>query len=108
MQAFCRVFRIGQEKETFITRFVIKNSVDEKLQALQQDKKEAIDAAIGDDGKRLAKLSLEDLLRLFGPVQDEDGGKEFILVDDEDEYADTMPTIANEHEDNAYVPPPNM
>jgi len=107
MQAFCRVFRIGQDKETFITRFVIKNTVDEKLQALQQEKKETIDAAIGDDGKRLAKLSLQELLRLFGPVQDEDG-KQFILVDDEDEYADTMPTIANEHEDNVYVPPPNM
>ena len=107
MQAFCRVFRIGQEKETFITRFVIRNTVDEKLQALQEDKKERIDAAIGDDGKREAKLSLQELLRLFGPVQD-DEGKEFILVDDDDEYADTMPTIANEHEDNAYVPPPNM
>jgi len=107
MQAFCRVFRIGQEKETFITRFVIKNTVDEKLQRLQEDKKETIDAAIGDDGKRQAKLSLTELMRLFGPVQGEEG-REFILVDDGDEYADTMPAIANEHEDNTYVPPPHL
>ena len=81
MQAFGRVFRIGQEKETFITRFVIKNTVDEKLQALQQKKKDTIDAAIGDDGQRLAKLSLQELLRLFGPVEDDDA-KEFLFVDD--------------------------
>lgn len=28
MQAFCRVFRIGQQKETRMARFVIKNSID--------------------------------------------------------------------------------
>lgn len=27
-QAFCRVFRIGQQKETRMTRFVVKNTID--------------------------------------------------------------------------------
>ena len=99
-QAFCRVFRIGQDQETFITRFIVKNTVDEKLQNMQEYKRETIEAAIGDDGSRLAKLSMAELLRLFGPVQDEESGKEFILVDDEDEFAGPVPNIPSDHEDN--------
>ena len=98
-QAFCRVFRIGQDQETFITRFIVKNTVDEKLQDMQEYKRERIEAAIGDDGSRQAKLSMAELLRLFGPVRGEDG-KEFILVDDEDEYAAPSPTIPSAHDDN--------
>ena len=89
-QAFCRVFRIGQALETHITRFVVKNTVDEKLQLMQDDKQEAIDAAMGDDGTRLAKLSLGELMRLFGPVQEDATHKEFIIVDDEDEYTSEL------------------
>ncbi|MCJ1390904.1 hypothetical protein MMC18_003765 [Xylographa bjoerkii] len=92
-QAFCRVFRIGQALETHITRFVVRNTVDEKLQLMQDAKQEAIDAAMGDDGTRLAKLSLGELMRLFGPVQEDAAHKEFIIVDDEDEYASGLPDI---------------
>ncbi|MCJ1477620.1 hypothetical protein MMC13_006293 [Lambiella insularis] len=96
-QAFCRVFRIGQTEETKIVRFVVRNTVDDKLQSLQLDKKANIDAAMGDDGTREAKLSLSELLRLFGPVREDAMHKEFIIVDDEEEY-DAMPQDRNTDE----------
>jgi hypothetical protein len=86
-QAFCRAFRIGQQQETFVTRFVIRNTVDEMLYDLQEKKKkESIDTTIGDDVKRLDNLPLKDLLRLFGPDIDEDGKES--IIDDEEESAE--------------------
>ncbi|KAL8912493.1 MAG: hypothetical protein Q9171_002506 [Xanthocarpia ochracea] len=84
-QAFCRVFRIGQESETFITRFVAKNTVDEKLLEMQKRKEEEIGGAM-DDEKMLQALSLEELIGLFGQVEVDEQGKGFILVDDEGEF----------------------
>ena len=80
-QAFCRVFRIGQNNATFITRLVVKNTVDEKLQTLQDSKQEVIGAAI-DDSKMLDQLSLPELMRLFGPVMTGEDRRPFILVDE--------------------------
>lgn len=91
--AFCRVFRIGQENETFITRFVAKNTVDDKLQQRQEVKAKAIGEAI-DDKKMLQALSLHELMALFGQVVvDPDNQKPFILVDDEGEYDNDNPPI---------------
>ena len=81
-QAFCRVFRIGQTEETYITRFVVKNSIDEKLEKLQKEKDAAIFTAI-DDSRMLRTLSVKNLMRLFGPVRHEEDGKPFILVNDD-------------------------
>jgi hypothetical protein len=49
----------------------------------KRKKKDSMDLAIGDDNKRLQKLSLDELLHLFGPDTGE-GGK--------------LPTIPNEEE----------
>ncbi|MCJ1402525.1 hypothetical protein MMC11_005745 [Xylographa trunciseda] len=95
-QAFCRVFRIGQIQETHITRFVVKNTVDEKLQNMQIDKQADIDSAMGDDGTRQAKLSLSELIRLFGPVHKDGTHKEFIIVDDEHEFETEVPELPDD------------
>lgn len=42
-QAFCRVFRIGQEKETRMTRFVVENTIDAAMMALKEKKEKEID-----------------------------------------------------------------
>ena len=84
-QAFCRVYRIGQESETFITRFVVKNTVDEKLQEMQNVKCETIGATI-DDRKMLDQLTLTELMRLFGTVTVDEDEKALIIVEDDDEY----------------------
>ncbi|KAF2199121.1 hypothetical protein GQ43DRAFT_347720, partial [Delitschia confertaspora ATCC 74209] len=79
-QAFCRVFRIGQHETTFMTRFCVKNTVDERLIQMQETKQEEIDSVMEDGGSTLSKLNIRDLMRLFGPVADDDNGKPFILV----------------------------
>ncbi|KAL8733583.1 MAG: hypothetical protein Q9166_001991 [cf. Caloplaca sp. 2 TL-2023] len=89
-QAFCRVFRIGQTSETFITRFVARNTVDDKLLQMQKHKAEAIGHAI-DDEKMLQALSLRELMGLFGQVRVDEEDHPFILVDDEGEYDNENP-----------------
>ncbi|KAF2816286.1 uncharacterized protein BDZ99DRAFT_433386 [Mytilinidion resinicola] len=81
-QAFCRVFRYGQESKTYMTRFCVRNTVDEKLINMQERKTAEIDEVMEDDGKTMKKLGMRDLLRLFGPVREAEDGTPFILVDD--------------------------
>ncbi|KAL8968913.1 MAG: hypothetical protein Q9183_002248 [Haloplaca sp. 2 TL-2023] len=89
-QAFCRVFRIGQESETFISRFVVRNTVDERIQAMQEKKQRAINQAIDDD-TMLREMTLQELMGLFGDVQLDEDDKPFILVDDEGEFDKEAP-----------------
>ncbi|KAI9821629.1 MAG: hypothetical protein M1827_002210 [Pycnora praestabilis] len=102
-QAFCRIFRIGQEEETHISRFVVANTVDEKLQNMQDGKQIAIGAAMGDNGNRPGKLSLTQLMKLFGPVEEDAEHRAFIIADDDDEYERTVPTIIIDDDDNISV-----
>lgn len=84
-QAFGRVFRIGQHKETYVSRFVIKNSVDGRLLSMQADKIRTIDRAMQDaDAEVVQPLSLADLASLFGHLR-EDGGVMQVEADYEDE-----------------------
>eukprot|EP01083_Nonionella_stella_P043427 117144_1 len=45
-QAIDRVHRIGQEKHVFITRMIIKTSVEERILALQRDKQKIADSIL--------------------------------------------------------------
>ena len=87
-QAFCRVFRIGQGSETFITRFVVNKSADEKLIEMQL-KKNALIAQAMDDRTVLSKLTTTDILRLFGEVKLDKDKRPFIYLD-EDEKLDRI------------------
>jgi SNF2 family DNA or RNA helicase len=51
-QAFCRVFRIGQQDETFMSRMCVKNTVDERLIEMQKEKQKEIDEVMEDRGKK--------------------------------------------------------
>ncbi|KAI9713031.1 MAG: hypothetical protein M1820_001016 [Bogoriella megaspora] len=97
-QAFCRVFRIGQEEETEIARFVVKDTVDTKLTAMQVTKSEIVSTAMGDQ-MRPNQLPLKVLLRLFGPMNDNDQEREFILVDDENDYDEGAPPLQADEEE---------
>jgi hypothetical protein len=44
-------FRIGQEKEVEVVRFVVKNTIDSDMVAMQNRKTKEINMAIGDGGK---------------------------------------------------------
>lgn len=54
-QAFCRVFRIGQKEETYMSRFCVKNSVDDRLMAMQIRKRKEIAEVMEDNGKTVKK-----------------------------------------------------
>jgi len=68
-QAIDRVHRIGQTKEVKVTRFVIHNSVEERILELQE-KKRLTSASIWNNQEAnrqaLSRLTLEDLRLLFG------------------------------------------
>ncbi|KAI9649741.1 hypothetical protein NHQ30_002322 [Ciborinia camelliae] len=90
-QAFGRIFRIGQNKETWMTRIVVRNSVDMRLLGMQDWKLRACEKAIDDDGQGGASgsgggtLNLSQLARLFGFLKtDEDNN----LVAIEPDYDD--------------------
>ncbi|KAL6719078.1 hypothetical protein ACLMJK_003313 [Lecanora helva] len=98
-QAFCRVFRIGQTEETFLTRFVIKDTIDERLLRMQKRKDRIIEAAM-DDRTVLSKLTLEDMMQLFGDVAYNDNAKPFIYTDDDPEKETSVWPMHPEEEDD--------
>jgi SNF2 family DNA or RNA helicase len=70
-QAFGRVYRIGQHKETFVSRFVAKNTIDQRLLSMQADKIKTIDRAMQDtDASIMEPLSTTDLASLFGHLRE--------------------------------------
>ncbi|KAF2432590.1 hypothetical protein EJ08DRAFT_695349 [Tothia fuscella] len=97
-QAFCRVFRIGQEQETSMTRFVVEKTVDENMIRMQERKQHEIDRVM--DGEKRKKLTITELLSLFGEVEEGDDGQPFILVEDRH----TIPNPADKgDEDEMYA-----
>jgi len=97
-QAFARVFRITQTKETRFTRFVIKNSIDSAMQATKDRKQMEIDEVM-DDSRRNEQLSVEELMRLFGEVREDDEGKPFIFAEGDDRDDHRLVTVDEEDED---------
>lgn len=91
-QAFYRVYRIGQVKETHLSRLVVKNTIDEAIMALQESKQIDIDAAM-EESRKTSKLNPEELLGLFGKVTKDDKGRPFVFAhhgDDEGQEAQRL------------------
>jgi SNF2-related domain/Helicase conserved C-terminal domain len=63
-QAADRAHRIGQERPVMVYRLVALGTVEERILALQEQKRGLFDAALGDAG-RAAALTREDLLALL-------------------------------------------
>ncbi|KAI9768311.1 MAG: hypothetical protein M1840_004919 [Geoglossum simile] len=82
-QAFCRVFRLGQERETHVKRFIVSNTIDQRLMEMQALKKTQIVAALGDGGAS-GKLTPRELISLFGKLVKGEDGTELIAEEDED------------------------
>lgn len=64
-QAIDRAHRIGQDKPVFAYRIVAKDTVEEKVLALQAEKKKLADDLLGNDESVLASLTAQDLIQLF-------------------------------------------
>ena len=64
-QAIDRCYRIGQDKKVFAYRMICKNTVEEKIIALQNKKKKIAEDLIQTDENILKKLNKNDIKELF-------------------------------------------
>ncbi|GAB4831268.1 hypothetical protein Ancab_005281 [Ancistrocladus abbreviatus] len=67
-QAIDRAHRIGQTRPVTVLRMTVKDTVEDRILALQQRKREMVASAFGDDGTRSreTRLTVDDLKYLFG------------------------------------------
>lgn len=82
-QAFCRVFRIGQRRETRMTRFVVENTIDAAMMEMKERKEMEIDTVM-ENPRLKEKLTVEELMRMFGEVRTDEGGRPFIFAEGEE------------------------
>ncbi|RYP59595.1 hypothetical protein DL769_008460 [Monosporascus sp. CRB-8-3] len=71
-QAFGRVFRIGQKKETHFVRLAVNDTIDQRILRLQLRKMRKIDKALQDTGEVTGGLSLAEVAELFGLTEDDE------------------------------------
>jgi SNF2 family DNA or RNA helicase len=64
-QAIDRAYRIGQTRTVFTYKFISKNSVEEKIMALQQNKRQLAQDLIATEDGFMKQLSKEDVLNLL-------------------------------------------
>ncbi|EPQ53423.1 hypothetical protein GLOTRDRAFT_139677 [Gloeophyllum trabeum ATCC 11539] len=66
-QAFDRVHRLGQHRPVFVDRLVIENTVEDRILALQERKRNLAEGSLGEGaGKKIGRLSVRELANLFG------------------------------------------
>jgi non-specific serine/threonine protein kinase len=64
-QASDRAYRIGQTRTVFIYKMITKDSIEEHILQLQQQKKNLMQSVITTEGSFFKNLSKEDVLSLF-------------------------------------------
>ncbi|MCD8335895.1 MAG: SNF2 family helicase [Lachnospiraceae bacterium] len=64
-QATDRAHRIGQTKKVTVYRLIAKNSIEEKILKLQEDKRELADQVISGETGQLGSMTRDDLLELL-------------------------------------------
>ncbi|XP_042190525.1 transcription termination factor 2 isoform X2 [Callorhinchus milii] len=65
-QASDRIYRVGQQKNVTVHRFVCEGTVEDKIFELQEKKKELAKKVLSGTGESFTKLTLADLRILFG------------------------------------------
>jgi len=64
-QATDRAYRIGQQRNVYSLKLITRDSVEEKVLALQQKKQQVIDATLDTDAQMLQSLDWEDVQDLL-------------------------------------------
>lgn len=66
-QAIDRAHRIGQTRAVTVSRLTVKDTVEDRIIALQEDKRNMVASAFGEDqsGGTASRLTVEDLRYLF-------------------------------------------
>ncbi|MGZ8153076.1 MAG: hypothetical protein ACXW0Q_10305, partial [Methylovulum sp.] len=68
-QATDRSYRIGQDKPVFVYKLITENTVEEKILAMQERKRNLAESIYQDGDKEDAlKLTADDLTALFEPL----------------------------------------
>ncbi|KAI0904412.1 P-loop containing nucleoside triphosphate hydrolase protein [Ustulina deusta] len=87
-QAFGRVYRLGQEKQTYHTRIIAKKTIETSMVSLQDAKEISIADAL--EGKFSGEISaLQQNAGLFGRVGYDNDGNIISVSDDEDSNSDS-------------------
>jgi SNF2 family DNA or RNA helicase len=64
-QAIDRAHRVGQTRQVFAYRLICRNTVEEKIAELQQQKRELADAILEQNNSLLQNLTTDDLRLLL-------------------------------------------
>lgn len=85
-QAFGRIFRLGQQKETYMTRVAVRNTIDMRFLSVQLYKMRNCEKAMQERGK----LGIAELVKLFG----------FLKTDEDDNIIGVGPDYVDEGGDD--------
>lgn len=64
-QATDRAYRIGQTNNVQVYKLIMKNSIEEKIQKLQEQKQDLSNIFVENNKGSIAKMSTEDIINLF-------------------------------------------
>jgi SNF2 family DNA or RNA helicase len=68
-QATDRAHRIGQDKNVFVYKLITQGTVEEKIVAMQERKRELVDGLLNSDRKTNFQLTADDIDFLFAPLE---------------------------------------